>query len=130
MSITIELPTEVKAALLADARAQGREAAALVVDLVASRYGFASMMAAVEADREPLRPPAGYSSRAAYVTEAMRLAPAFGVDQECAGGVAAGFADAEMGRALTIDQAQVEFYAAFGAALATRTPGKTAGHSV
>ncbi len=116
MTITIELPEELAARAAAaglGAEEVSRYAAAGAVAAVTTAAGQAETEQA--AAPEPLRPFAEYPSKAAYVAEAVRRAAAFGVDPEEAAGIAAGIADVEAGRTVTLEEAQAELDAAFAA---------------
>lgn len=120
MTITLDLPEDLAAAL------------ADVPEADRSHYAVGLMRAALhnypegEDEALPLRPRSAYPSDAAYITEAVRLAPSFGVDPEVAAALAEGIADAEAGRFLTLDQVDANIEAAFAARRKERERERTA----
>lgn len=102
-TVTLEIP-ETLAARLRTYPDADRFASDAIIDAL-QREAVSS------AFRRPLRPFAEYSSEAGYVAAAAESAPAFGVDSDLAASLAAGHADAERGRTLSLDEAKAEWAA-------------------
>lgn len=83
MTITIELPDETVAALITQARTQGRPAAELAAEAVAERFGT------------------------------NRQGEEFPLDDDAVGSIQRGFADLDAGRTLSLEEARADFKTTF-----------------
>jgi hypothetical protein len=104
MTVTIQLPPDRELRLRDRAARQGKEVGDYLLDM-ADPEGAASQPV-------PLRPVAEYTSEAAYVAEAVRMAVAQGHDPVTAAAIAQGIADGEAGREQSFEEYTAEMRAA------------------
>lgn len=119
--LTIEVPDDLAERLRVRAEQEGQDLNSFAVATLTEQVDRA-------ADRpEAMRPRSEYPSDESYIAEAVRLAPAFGMNTETAAGIAAGISDAQAGRLMSLEESMSNFETAYAARLAAETARKQEG---